>query len=309
MIANFLFVSNDEYVKNLGVCTYSLMHNMCPNVDKVTMYVMDCGITEENKSALIRQTERFDNAEIIFYNINSLLDDIAPKFETKWNRAIYGRLLLNKILDKYEGIDRIVYLDSDIIVNAPITELFEMDMNGKCIAAVKDGDEVSRKRDLNMEADCLYINSGVMVIDTARWVEIDAGRRVIEYINSFSEELLYPDQDAINSVLGNEIMYIPLEYNFFWMICDRDVPKMMRNLNFTYTGEEIHYALHNAKIIHFAGHDIWSIYGTTEIPVRAFKKYKNLSDWKKCKRKFHNIWEVIVWVLIIAKRKICGIES
>lgn len=306
MTANFLFVSNDKYVKNLGVCTYSLMHNMCPNVQKVVMYIMDCGITEENKAALIRQTERFDNAEIIFYNINSLLDAVAPKFKTNWNRAIYGRLLLNKILDKYDGIDRIIYLDSDIIVKAPITELFEMDMEGKCIAAVKDGDEVLRKRALNMEEDSLYINSGVMVIDTARWVEIDAGRRIIEYINSFSEELRYPDQDAINYVLNNEILYIPLEYNFFWMIGDKDIPKMIKNLDLTYTADEIHYALHNAKIIHFAGHDMWSIYGSTDIPVKAFKKYKNLSDWKKCRRKFHSVREVILWSIIVVKRKICG---
>lgn len=304
MIANFLFVSDDKYVKNLGVCTYSVMHNTCPNVDKVAMYVMDCGITEENKAKLIRQTERFDNAEIIFYDINSLLDAVISKFETKWNRAIYGRLFLNEILNKYNGIDRIIYLDSDIIVNSPIVELFEMDMEGKCVAAVIDGDEALRKRELHMKEKQSYVNSGVLVIDTKRWVEINAGQRIIEYINSFTDELKYPDQDAINYVLFDEIMPIPLKYNFFWMICDRDVFKMVKSLELTYSTDEIYYALHNAKIIHFAGHDMWSMYGPTAVPIRAFKKYKNLSDWKECRRKFSNVREFMLWLCIFIKRKI-----
>lgn len=304
MIANFLFVSDDKYVKNLGVCTYSVMHNTCPNADKVVMYVMDCGITEENKSRLTRQTERFDNAEIIFYDINLLLDFVVPKVETKWNRAIYGRLFLNEILDKYDGIDRIIYLDSDIIVNDSITELFEMDMQGKCIAAVIDGDEAPRKKALHMKESQSYVNSGVLVIDAKRWVELNAGQRIIEYINSVSKELQYPDQDAINYILCDEIMIIPLKYNFFWMICDRDVFKMVKSLELTYSTDEIYYALHNAKIIHFAGHDMWSMYGPSPIAIRAFIKYKKLSDWKECRRKFGGAREFLLWFSIFIKRKI-----
>ena len=52
MIADFLFVSNDKYVKYLGICTYSVMHNMCPVVDKLRLFIMDCGISEENITRL-----------------------------------------------------------------------------------------------------------------------------------------------------------------------------------------------------------------------------------------------------------------
>ena len=62
MTADFLLVSDNNYVKNLGICTYSVMHNMCGEVDKVRLFVMDCGITEANKKRLEDQTKRFDNA-------------------------------------------------------------------------------------------------------------------------------------------------------------------------------------------------------------------------------------------------------
>ena len=52
MTADFLLVSDDKYVKNLGICTYSVLHNMCPVAEKVRIFVMDCGITEANRQRL-----------------------------------------------------------------------------------------------------------------------------------------------------------------------------------------------------------------------------------------------------------------
>lgn len=304
MIARFMLVSDDNYVNNLGVCTYSIMHNNCPNVDKLVIYVMNCGISEENKAKLVKQAERFDNAEMFFYDINAFLDSVMPKVKTHWNRSIYGRLFLKELAEQYPDIDRIVYLDCDIIVDQPLTELFEMDMKGKCLAGVRDCDEIPRKKELKMSEDDIYINSGTLVIDVKRWVELDAGNRIIDYINSYSNKFNYPDQDAINIVLCGEITTLPLEYNMMWMICDRDIPKIKKELDTEYTAEEIHYALHNAKIIHFARHDMWSMYGNTSIPTRAFKKYKKLSDWKHCRRKFHSIKEFIIWSGVVVKRKL-----
>lgn len=301
MTANFLFVSDDNYVKNLGVCTYSLMHNTCPHADNVRMFVMDCGITDASKEKLIAQTKRFDNAEIIFYDINSLLDEVVPKVENHWHRAIYGRLFLNKILEKYEGIDRIIYLDCDIIVNQPIIELFEIDLQGKCIGGVIDGDNTVRLKALNIKGE-IYINSGVLVIDTKRWVELDAGKRIIEYINNYPDKLVYPDQDAINCVLCDELAIIPLQYNFFWCICERDIPKIKKYLDIPYSEDDIFYAFHNIKIMHYAGHNMWSMFGITPIPTKIFKKYKNLSDWKKCRRKYYSLHDFILGTLINIKR-------
>ncbi len=303
MTANFLFVSDNKYVNNLGVCTYSVMHNTCPYADNVRMFIMDCGITEESKAKLTAQTKRFDNAEIIFYDINALLDEVVPKVENHWHRAIYGRLFLNKILEQYEGIDRIIYLDSDIIVNEPIMELFELDLQGHCLAGVEDADESARRNVLNLPGHT-YINSGVLVIDTKRWVELDVGERVIEYINGFPEKLLYPDQDAINVILHNDILLIPLKYNFFWSICEKDIPKMKIYLDMSYTEDEIREALHNIKIMHFAGHDMWSMFGITPIPTKIFLKYRKLSDWKNCRRKFHSFHDFVLGTLVIIKRKI-----
>ena len=307
MTADFLFVSDNNYVRNLGICTCSVMHNMCGEAEKVRLFVMDCGITEENRQRLIKQAERFGNAEMIFYDIDKKLDAVMPKVKTRWHRAIYGRLFLNELPALYPDMDRLVYLDCDLLMDAPVTELFTMDLQGKCLAAVTDADNSPRKQALGIDPECAYINSGVLAIDTSRWTELDASRRIIEYINGFPEALLYPDQDAINFVLGHEIVILPPEYNMMWMICERDIPKMIDRIpDFYYTADQLEYALYHPRVVHFAGHDMWSFDGITPVAAGVFKKYRAMSDWKDCGRRFRSPGEFFRWCAFSCVRLIHG---
>ena len=58
--------------------------------------------------------------------------------------------------------DRVLYLDSDTIVNAKLDDLFYLDLQGYAIAAVQDFDQ---------SGWLTTFNSGVMVIDTKKWRE------------------------------------------------------------------------------------------------------------------------------------------
>ena len=306
MTADFLLVSNDQYVKNLGICSYSIMHNMCPEVDKVRLFVMDCGITEHNKSRLKGQTSRFDNAEILFCDISSRLDDISRDSHFSWHPSIFGRLFAGEVLELCPEVTRLVYLDCDTLMDRPVTELFSMDMQGKCLAAVADADEDCRKQALGMPENSVYINSGVLVMDLNAWVERNAGQRIIEYIRCV-KELAYPDQDAISFVMSDDMMIIPLEYNMMWMICDSDIPKLVRNIrHLPYTAEEIRTALHSMKICHYSGHDMWTFYGITPIQARIFEKYRRLCDWRDEKRLFETPLKFVLWVMKSVKRFILG---
>ena len=307
MTAHFLLVSDNNYVKNLGICTYSVMHNMCGEVDKVRLFVMDCGITEANKKRLEDQTKRFDNAEMYFCDITEYVEYIARDIHTPWHQSIYGRLFAAEVLKICPDVTRLVYMDCDTLMDHPVTELFDMDMQGKCLAAVADADEDKRKQALEMPEEGVYINSGVLVIDLPAWIERDAGERTIEFLRTYEEELLYPDQDAISAVMWDDMKIIPLEYNMMWMICDSDIPKLVRNIKqLPYTEEEVKHALHHMKICHYSGHDMWTFYGVTPIQARIFKKYRALCDWRDEKRSFETPVKFVLWVLKSVKRFFLG---
>ncbi len=306
MTADFLFVSNDNYSRNLGICTYSVMHNMCSAADKVRLFVMDCGISGKNKTRLIKQTKRFDNAEIIFFNIEQQINEVFANATRNWNRAIYGRLFLNEILKQYD-IDRIIYLDCDLLMDRPVTELFTMPLDGMCLAGVCDGENLNRKKALGINPEYTYINSGVLVIDVAKWVELDAAAKVIDYIQSYPEKLVYPDQDAINYVLHDSIKVLEPRYNMLWLLCERDVPKMANdNEQYIYSEEQTRSALYHGSIYHFAGKNMWSFYGITPVHAIVFKKYRRLCDWRNEKRRFGGVRNFILWSVVSLKRFLIG---
>lgn len=306
MTADFLFVANDKYAKNLGICTYSVMYNMCHAVDQVRLFVMDCGITEENIAKLKKQAEQFDNAEIIFFNIERKLNDIVPKVPNNWNRAIYGRLFLTEILPEYD-VKRLIYLDCDLLMDRPVTELFAMSLEGKCIGGVSDSESLKRRKALGISLENPYINSGVLVIDTARWVDLNASERVIDYINSYPEKLIYPDQDAINFILSDEIKVLEPRYNMLWMICERDIDKIqMYSEDYIYNDGQTRRALYHGCIYHYAGQDMWSFYGVAPAHEMIFQKYHKLCDWRDEKRHFGNFKNFMLWSMVTCKRILIG---
>ena len=152
----------------------------------------------------------------------------------------------------------------------------------------------------------VYINSGVLVMDLNAWVERKAGQRIMEYVRC-RKELAYPDQDAISYVMSGDIMIIPLEYNMMWMICDSDIPKLVRNIkHLPYTAEEIRNALHGMKICHYSGHDMWTFYGITPIQARIFEKYRRICDWRNERRSFETPVKFVLWVMKSVKRFFWG---
>ena len=105
---------------------------------------------------------------------------IVPKFigkmltplETRWPRAAYLRLYFDWIFD--ERWKRIVYLDADTKVCAPLWPLLKADLRQQLVVAVHDfiyyitGNIHRRRRDLFLADDAPYLQSGVMVFDSAK---------------------------------------------------------------------------------------------------------------------------------------------
>ena len=123
--------------------------------------------------------------------------------------VIYARLMLDEILP--EDITRVLYMDCDMYVRAPIEELFEMDLEGKSIAAVREpwshlivgGRDLRNNLDLFDLAD-LYFNSGLIVIDRARWKAAGVVARFEAMIADGTMDRLYYDQDVLNLIFHDD---------------------------------------------------------------------------------------------------------
>lgn len=117
----------------------------------------------------------------------------------------YARMLLAWLLP--DDIARVVYLDCDVLVRAPIEELAEIDLAGRPLGAVKEvnawrlasGRDVRTRRDLFDPADPFF-NAGVLAIDLAEWRKMNIEKLLAELEKEGTLGRLRNDQLILNHV-------------------------------------------------------------------------------------------------------------
>jgi lipopolysaccharide biosynthesis glycosyltransferase len=122
--------------------------------------------------------------------------------------AALFRLLLARYLP--ENIDRLLYLDSDAVVQSSLKPLFETELGDKTVAAC--GNEESHLAELGIGPDT-YFNSGVMLIDMKHWRNRDVEGRSLEALRTHPEKMRFMDQCALNIALAGDVVYLPRKYN------------------------------------------------------------------------------------------------
>lgn len=111
------------------------------------------------------------------------------------NLMANARLLLPNLIKN----SRVLYLDSDIIVQTSLRELFDLDLKGHPLAAAKeiDGDN---------------FNSGVMLLDLNRLRQIpDIVNKLLKY--GERPDLENGDETVMNHFFGNDYIELPPIYN------------------------------------------------------------------------------------------------
>lgn len=127
----------------------------------------------------------------------------------QYPQEMYYRLLAPLILPA--SVDKILYIDPDILVINPVRPLWEIELDGNVFAAashtgvfdVMNG--VNRAR-LGKEHD--YFNSGVMLMDLTKARELVKPKDIYDCVREHSAELILPDQDVFNFLYGTYTLQV-----------------------------------------------------------------------------------------------------
>ena len=101
---------------------------------------------------------------------------------------MYYRLFAARYLPT--EIDRVLYLDPDIVVNGNLQELYDTPLNGYLFAAATHVREIMRKINvlrLGMHEDGTYINSGVLLMNLKLLREEQDYQKVFKYIKKYNK--------------------------------------------------------------------------------------------------------------------------
>lgn len=123
----------------------------------------------------------------------------GPNYHNRWTYMSLIRLALPFILRNEK---RALWLDCDTIVNADISELFDIDLEGCYMAAAKEP--------LRSRYPLIYVNAGVLLMDLDRLSD-GMAHELVRIVNL--RKLDFPDQDAINIRCQGQIKLIEPEWN------------------------------------------------------------------------------------------------
>ena len=219
---------------------------------EVFVYLLQYDLSEGSREALSRLAEQNGNHLILLPIDTTKLSEKLPR-TMEWPLEVYFRLLLPDLLP--DDVDRILYLDADIIVNQNLRSFYESDFKGKLILGCRDLalKNLTTEQCLENRSEKLrtlfeeqrYINSGVLLFCME---ELRKNYHFQDYLN-LAEELDYrifsPDQDLINYLHRDEIGYVDeWKYNFLTWIGANN-------------GYDYERTKREVAILHYAGQGPW----------------------------------------------------
>ena len=251
---NLLFTIDHGYVGILSKCLRSIrrfpaqggydVYLIHPDLEEVDMEHI-----REDISPAAPHSEVWEEMRLHSIRVEASAFDFFPE-NFRYPKTMYYRIFAADLLP--DSLERILYLDPDIVVINPLTELYEMDLEGKyflgCTHTKKMLTQFKRLR-LDLPEEAHYINTGVLMMNLAALRQGQSKEEVVRYVEKYGKFFTLPDQDVISALYGDRTgMLDTIRYN----LSDRILT--MYNADPRNTEKiDVDWLRKNGVIIHYCG--------------------------------------------------------
>lgn len=260
-------------------------HNSSFN--NITFHLLSNGIPQKTLKQLVNFANSLSKSPRggVFLNILPI-EDLQNRLGIEVPNTIaltsYARLFLAQLLP--ESVHRILYLDTDIIVNDDLGRLWDLGGNEDFkIGGVLDIFEgTASKTDVGLQENAPYVNSGVLLINVDHWRKDDMARKFMDFLYAHDGHVHHHDQGIINGTYGGNISILPPEYNVHTTVLSHPYKVIAKIADPHYSEEALENAKRHPAIIHFTE-------GFLNRPWRKncrhpykhlFLKYSGMTPWR-----------------------------
>lgn len=245
--------ADNNYADFAGITINSIINNACTE-DNYDIVILTNDIADDKIRNILSLIRDKDNFSIRFIYVNSIMEQLDIHISDNYKIVTYYRLLLQKLMQRYS---KVLYIDSDIIVNSDLKELWSEDLEGYLIGATYDMlISAWQNYDSGMQAyfEALgvnnpgrYIQAGVILFNIFELNRCFDKNLLIQ--KACNERYIFADQDLINILCKGRIKYLNLAWDVLnlsdegFNLCENYLPEKLK--------EEYYEALNNPKIIHF----------------------------------------------------------
>lgn len=241
---HLLFTLDSRYLPQLQVLLTSL-HINNPE-EKFKIYLIHKDLSETNIKSISRQCQKY---EYPFFSVQA--DDslfLNAPVSKQYPQEMYYRMLASHLLPK--DVEKIIYLDPDILIINSLRPLWEMDLEGYLFAAAAHSGKTELVHSVNrvrLKTQHDYYNSGVLLMNLEAGRQEIVPEKLFSYAKEHASELLLPDQDMLNTLFGTRIL--PLD-DVIWNYDARDYKGYYLCSNGKH---DLDWVIEHTVILHFCG--------------------------------------------------------
>ena len=151
---NILLAINDNYLEPALVLLCSIFYN---TKEKVNIFFLDASLSDHSKKRLQEYIAK-NSQTVSFVAIDKSVFENAPE-RSGLSVETYFRLLAPWLLP---DIDRVLYLDVDMICDGDLMRVWSADLNGHFVAGVIDQgtapQDYYHRAEIGLKKDSPYIN-------------------------------------------------------------------------------------------------------------------------------------------------------
>lgn len=208
-----------QYFRPMGITILSLVKNN-PGINFV-FHVFYGSVTVDDRDKLKQLVEEYCTTVILYQIDQNIFKDLPTA--TYITNATYNRLVA---VNRLKGIaDKVLYLDADIVCIGDMSAMQTINLDGNIAATIKEDDQNIAKhiKKLNINLNG-YFNAGVMYIDINQWHNHGVSEKAYAAIVANYEKFTFLDQDALNVVLNNKVLYIDEKWNCLFELDRETIP-------------------------------------------------------------------------------------
>ena len=198
--------------------------------EHLNFYIVGDKLSPANKENLVKCADA-TKISFVWVDIKDIIKDrsILPLDNSSFPLIVYIRLFFPLFIPS--EIEKVIYLDVDMIVRKDISMLWNTDLGDKIIAGVPDRSEIvscswggiTNYKELGIAPEAKYFNSGLLLINSRKWIESNITQKIVDCISVNTKYANFPDQYGLNVVFANQWLELDSRWNSYSML-EKDDP-------------------------------------------------------------------------------------
>ena len=235
---NIMIAVNEKYIPHTKVMLASLRTSMPDEV--IDVYLLHSSIRECVIDSFKCYLASNHNISLNDIRLSSTPFDKC-KIGMHFSIEISYRLMATEVLPL--DLDRILWLDSDIVINHGLSDFYYTSLDTEFICACPGRGKIEKHNErLGLAQNHIYFNSGVLLMNLKLMRQENVLGKYIDIIEKYGDKLSFLDQDILNiAFTGSDVKYF-----------DGDIYNCQIARDFYVAPKQMDFFLEKCCVMHFA---------------------------------------------------------